>query len=123
MPSAEDIKQTVSRYIELIGKGSAEDIAALYSEDAVVEDPVGGEVYRGREAIRGFYSAIENLDRESELVTLRVAGGEAALHFVLTIGSGANRMRIDPIDIMVFDDDTKVTAMKAYWAPENVTQL
>lgn len=32
-------------------------------------------------------------------------------------------MQIEPIDVMVFDDDAKVTAMKAYWSPENVTQL
>jgi steroid Delta-isomerase len=127
MPSLPDntqaITQTVNRYIELIGKGSAADIAALYSDDAVVEDPVGGEIYRGRDAIRGFYTAIENLNRESELVTLRVAGGQAALHFRLTLNAEDNRMRIEPIDVMTFDDDAKITTMKAYWSVQDVTQL
>ncbi len=36
-------------------RASADDIAALYAEDATVEDPVGGEVHIGRQAIRGFY--------------------------------------------------------------------
>jgi steroid Delta-isomerase len=58
-PSAEDITKTVHRYIELVGGASADDIAALYADDAVVEDPVGGEVYRGRDAVRGFYAAVE----------------------------------------------------------------
>ena len=37
-------------------KGSADDMAELYADDATVEDPVGGEVHIGRQAIRGFYS-------------------------------------------------------------------
>jgi steroid Delta-isomerase len=120
MPSAEDIKKTVARYIQMVGEGTADDIAALYADDAVVEDPVGGEVYRGRDAVRGFYSAIENAERECELVTLRVAGHEAAFQFRLTV---ARAMRIEPIDVMVFNDDGEVASMKAYWGPENITQL
>jgi steroid Delta-isomerase len=120
MPSAEDITKTVNRYIELVGGGRADDIAALYAENAVVEDPVGGEVYDGRDAVRGFYQSIENAERECELVTLRVAGNEAAFQFRLTVGGV---MMIEPIDVMVFDDEGKVSAMKAYWGPENVSQL
>ena len=34
---------------------AAEDVAALYAEDATLEDPVGGgEVHIGRQAIAGF---------------------------------------------------------------------
>jgi hypothetical protein len=32
-------------------------------------------------------------------------------------------MRIEPIDVMVFDDHGKVIAMKAYWSAADVTQL
>lgn len=124
MPSAQDIADTVNRYISLIAKGSADDIAELYADDATVEDPVGGgEVHIGRHAIRGFYAAVENAERECELVTLRVAGNEAAFQFRLTVGLGEHRMVIEPIDVMVFDDDGKVTAMKAYWSADSVTQL
>ena len=127
MPSSPDkteaITAAVNRYIELAGKGRAEDIAELYTDDAIVEDPVGGERHIGRDAIQSFYANIENLDRECELVSLRVAGNEAAFQFRLTVGAGDNRILIEPIDVMVFDDDTKVTAMKAYWSLANVTQL
>jgi steroid delta-isomerase len=37
--------------------------------------------------------------------------------------AGDHRMLIEPIDVMAFDDDGKVTAMKAYWSADNVTQL
>ncbi|HUB55535.1 MAG TPA: nuclear transport factor 2 family protein [Mycobacterium sp.] len=123
MPSPEQIADTVNRYISLVAKGTADDIAALYADDATVEDPVGGEVHIGRQAIRGFYSATDGLERECELVTLRVAGNEAAFQFRLTIKAGNGGMLIEPIDVMVFGDDGKVTSMKAYWSADHVTQL
>ncbi len=123
MPSSADITDAVHRYIGLIAKGSAADIAALYAADAIVEDPVGGERHIGRAAVHGFYAAIENLERTSELVSLRVAGNEAAFQFRLIITNDGHRMQIEPIDVMVFNDDVQVTDMKAYWSPENVTML
>ena len=127
MPSAEHIADTVNRYISLVAKGSADDLAELYADDATVEDPVGGgEVHIGRQAIHGFYSGLasaDGIERESELVTLRVAGNEAAFHFKLTVSAGDSRMVIEPIDVMAFDADGKIAAMKAYWSPENARQI
>jgi steroid Delta-isomerase len=127
MPNATDrvqaITDTVNRYIELVAKGSADDIVELYADDATVEDPVGGEVHIGRQAIRGFYAAVSDVQRECELVTLRVAGHEAAFQFRLTVTAGEHKMVIEPIDVMVFDAQGKVTAMKAYWSAADVRQL
>jgi steroid delta-isomerase len=126
MPSAQDITETVNRYIGLVAGGSVDDLVALYAEDATLEDPVGGEVHIGRESIRGFYATLEHLQRDCELVTLRVAGNEAAFQFRLTVTAGGpapSRIQIEPIDVMVFDDDGRVAAMKAYWSSADVTQL
>lgn len=122
MPSAEHIESVVHRYLELVADGTADDIAALYADDATVEDPVGGEVHIGRHAIRGFYKNIESLPRRTELITLRVAGHEAAFLFAITVGPAGGGMRIEPIDVMVFDSDGKIAAMKAYWSPAHVSQ-
>ena len=122
-PVAEQIVQTVNRYLELVGNGQADDIAELYSDDATVEDPVGGEVHIGRAAIRGFYSSVENVKAQTEVLTLRALGSEAAFHWTLSIDFGDNGMRIDIISVMTFDDEGKIASMKAYWGPENVTQL
>lgn len=117
MPTAEHIESTVRRYLDLVATGTADQIAALYAGDATVEDPVGGgEVHIGRHAIAGFYRNIENLERATELLTLRVAGHEAAFMFAITIGSGDQRMRIQPIDVMVFNGDGTIASMKAYWS-------
>jgi steroid Delta-isomerase len=120
---AEAIKDTVNRYLELVAGGGADDIVELYADDATVEDPVGGEVHIGRQAIHGFYSAVSNVERQCELVTLRVCGNEAAFHFRLTVAAGDHRMVIEPIDVMAFDERGKIAAMKAYWSPADVTQL
>ena len=127
MPTAADktqaIRETVNRYIELVAKGSADDLVELYADDATVEDPVGGEVHIGRQAIHGFYAAVNDVQRECELVSLRVAGSEAAFQFRLTVTAGEHKMVIEPIDVMVFDNRGKITAMKAYWSAADVTRL
>jgi steroid Delta-isomerase len=123
MPSAEHITDTVNRYISLVAKGTADDIVELYADDATVEDPVGAEIHIGRQAIRGFYSTFENMERDNELTLLRVAGNEAAFGFRLTVKAAGSGMVIEPIVVMAFNEDGKVAAMKAYWSPDNVTQL
>jgi steroid delta-isomerase len=107
------ITDTVNRYIELVAKGSADGPVELYADDATVEDPVGGDVHIGRRAIHGFCSAVSDAQRECELVSLRVAGNEAAFQFRLTVTAREHRMVLEPIDVMVFDGRGKITAMKA----------
>ncbi|AGB25283.1 NTF2 domain-containing protein [Mycobacterium sp. JS623] len=121
MPSAEDITQTVTRYLDFVSRGQPDEVASLYADDATVEDPVGGEVHIGRQAIRGFYGAIENVKAETEVLTLRAIGNEAAFHWTLSLDFGGNGMRIDIISTMTFDEDSKISSMKAYWSQDNVT--
>ena len=124
MVSVEDITNAVNRYLELVATGTADEIAALYADDATVEDPVGGgEVHIGRQAIHGFYKNIENIPRATELHSLRVCGHEAAFTFSITVGPDGAKMRIEPIDVMVFNSDGKIATMKAYWSPADVTTL
>jgi steroid delta-isomerase len=121
MPSAEDITQTVTRYLDFVSKGQPDEVASLYADDATVEDPVGGEVHIGRQAIRGFYGAIDNVKAQTDVLTLRALGNEAAFHWTLSLDFGGNGMRIDIISTMTFDDDAKIASMKAYWSQDNVT--
>jgi steroid Delta-isomerase len=123
MSSVEQITQTVTRYLDFVSQGRPDDIAALYAEDATVEDPVGGEVHIGRQAIRGFYGTIENVKAKTDVSTLRALGNEAAFHWTLTIDFGGSGMSIDIISVMTFDDDGKIASMKAYWGQDNVTNI
>ena len=118
MPSAEHITKAVNRYLETVSQGRPDDIAALYAEDATVEDPVGSDVHIGRQAIRGFYTTVEGVESTTEIVTLRALGNEAAFFWRLMIGG----MTIEIISVMTFDDDGKIASMKAYWGPDNIKQ-
>ena len=116
-----DLKALVERYLDTVTAGIAADIAALFAEDATVEDPVGGgEVHIGRKAIEGFYKNVEGAELKTELLSFRAGGHEAAFAFALTVGGA---MRIEPIEVMSFGSDGQIVAMRAYWGPENVTQL
>jgi steroid delta-isomerase len=123
MSTPEDNAKTINRYLELASQGRADDVAELYASDGTVEDPVGGEVHIGREAIRGFYAGQPIKGAEFELFTLRALGSEVAFHWSLTVDLGESRLRIDIISVMRFDDEGKIASMKAYWTPENMTQL
>ncbi len=120
MSTPEDNAKTVNRYLELAAQGKVDDIVELYAEDGTVEDPVGGEVHIGREAIRGFYSMIPAGDNATEMFTLRSLGQEAAFYWALTVELGGNRVSIEIISTMTFNDDGKIASMKAYWGPENI---
>jgi steroid Delta-isomerase len=127
MPSAEANTEanakTVNRYVELLAKGQADAIADLYATDATVEDPVGGEVHIGRQAIHGFYSNVPGTNNETEVVTLRALGNEVAFFWRLIVDLGdGGKMSIEIISVMTFDDDGKIASMKAYWGPDNIKQ-
>jgi steroid delta-isomerase len=110
------ILETIQSYVELVGKGTADEILGLYAEDATVEDPVGTEVRTTRAAIREFYAAIEPLEQESRLVSARVADGQAALLFELVTRVGDQTYTLAPIDVMTFDDEGRITSMRAFWS-------
>ena len=123
MSTPEENAKTVGRYLELTAKGQVDDIVELYADDATVEDPVGSEVHIGRKAIHGFYSRIPTSNNQTDIVTLRALGNEAAFFWNLTVELGGDRMRIEIISTMTFNEDGKIASMKAYWAPDNMTPL
>jgi steroid delta-isomerase len=123
MPTPDDNAKTVNRYLELASQGKADDIAELYADDATVEDPVGGEVHIGRQAIRGFYDSLPTNGAEAEVVTLRALGNEVAFFWALIVDLGASKLRIEIISVMTFNEEGQIASMKAYWGPDNTTQL
>ena len=111
----------VQRYLDTVVTGSAQDVAALYAEDATLEDPVGGgEVHIGRQAIAGFYNNVAGVEVKTELLSFRAGGSEAAFVFAITVGGS---MRIEPIEVMTFNADGLITSMRAFWGPADITTL
>ncbi|WP_068166032.1 nuclear transport factor 2 family protein [Rhodococcus phenolicus] len=118
----ERIRATVNAYLAAVASGRATEVAALYAEDATLEDPVGSEPRIGRAAITEFYKGIEATENTTELLTLRISGANAAFHFRVVTKAGEQTYEIDPIDVMTFDQDGRITSMRAFWAPTDMVQ-
>ncbi|MCV7285502.1 nuclear transport factor 2 family protein [Mycolicibacterium wolinskyi] len=118
----DQIADVIRRYVSLLAAGSADDLLELFAEHATVEDPVGSDVRTGRAEIREFFSTLEAMDRQTELVLLRVVGNEAAFSFTITFKVGDTTMRLQPIDTMTFDRDGKITSVRSYFAPTDLAE-
>jgi steroid Delta-isomerase len=119
----ERIADTVRSYIELLSAGTADDITALFTDEATVEDPVGADVRVGRQALHAFFSDLEKLDREVELVLLRIAGREAAFVFTITFAVGDTTMRLQPVDVATFDAQGRISSLRSFFAPTDVVPV
>lgn len=120
MPSEEHIKAAINTYINAFAKKDLEAILDLYADDAWVEDPVGTERKVGKEALRAFYKVSVDMDITGALESeIRVAGNEAAFAFSIDIQTPDGVLTIKPIDVMTFNDEGKVTSMRAFFGPGN----
>ncbi|NHA01459.1 SnoaL-like domain-containing protein [Nocardioides sp. W3-2-3] len=118
--SRETILGTIQQYVDLVATGASADVVALYADGASVEDPVGTEVRRTREEIAEFYGALDGLEQSATLLHVRIAGNEAAFAFELVTKAGEQTYTLAPIDVMTFDDDGRITSMRAFWSGEDM---
>jgi steroid delta-isomerase len=121
MPDADHIRRIYERYPELLNKGDAEGIVELYAEDATIEDPIGSDLHRGRDAIRVFYQrAAASRATMRRTGPVRVAGHEAATPVVVLMGPEDQRSALDLISVMSFDEDGKIASMRAFWSMDAI---
>ena len=129
MISQQEMKQAMQAYIDLFNQSDAAGIAALYADDATVEDPVGSEPKRGRQAIADFYAmAIKSGARLKLAAPIRGShGNSAAMAFDVELnmpqGDKTARAVIRVIDVMSFDDAGKFSSMRAYWGSSDMEVL
>ena len=120
MPTQEAMKAALQAYIDAFNSGSAAAVTALYAEDATLEDPVGSPVKRGKGEIEAFYTYSISTGAQLSLdAPVRGShGNAAAMAFTARIGPVTVRV----IDVMTFDAAGKITSMKAYFGPGDITQ-
>lgn len=117
MADPDAIRSTIETYCRSFGDDRATWLA-LFADDATVEDPVGSEVRRGTEAIGAFWDDTHAL---SDRITLtlsdyvKVAGDEAAFAMDARMESSGDVNGMKIIDVMTFDDDARITTMRAFW--------
>jgi steroid delta-isomerase len=109
----------VENYIEALNNEDIEFIKALYADDATAEDPVGSEILEGHAAVIALYAdGAFKSDLTAELTgPIRIAGNSAAFSFNLYV----NGMKMEVIDVFEFNEDNKVTSLKAYWSFANLS--
>jgi steroid delta-isomerase len=115
MATVDDIRKACEQYIEAVGAGDAAAIAALYADDATVTDPAGSEPHVGIDAVRAFYESVSAPGLETKLINGVNVVNEtlAAFHFAVVVDGNPI---VEPIDVMTFDADGKITSMTAYWS-------
>lgn len=107
----------VNRYVEAFDKADMNIIREIYADDAIVEDPVGTDQHIGIEAVCAFYEgALASGAKLKVTGPVRSAANTAAFPFQVQMTG----MSIDIIDVFEFNEDGKVTSMKAYWGPDNM---
>lgn len=118
--STEHMKATVEHYMTCLREQNLEGICDMYAEDATVEDPVGSDIHVGAAAIREFYSQATGMQLLASLTgPVRCAANEAAFPFEIVLPSEGGNMLMQVIDVFKFNDDGKVSSMRAFWGSEN----
>lgn len=120
MPSPNEIRATIESYIEMMCQSDIEGIMALYADDATAEDPVGGDVQQGSEAIKNFYSMTAPLLQVELTGPICVAGNQCAFPLLAQLTMGEDISYLDATDVLTFNDDGKISRMRAYWNPEEL---
>jgi steroid Delta-isomerase len=123
MPTPDQMTAAVHAYVAAFDKGEAELAAALFADDASVEDPVGTPPKVGIAAIREFYAASMLTGARLHLHgPVRVTGNNhVAFAFEVRLHLNGTDMKIDVIDVFRFDDTGKIAEMRAYFGPTNIT--
>ncbi len=110
--------------------GDREAWLALFTEDAVVEDPIGpssfdpeGHGHRGREAIARFYDTVIAAN-ESIRFAIRqsfLCGDEAANVGVIRITfPGGSAVEVDGVYTYHQSPDGRIDSLRAFWEPDSV---
>lgn len=120
MSLEQKITDAVNTYIASFETGDLDAIMNLYADECSVEDPVGSPVKQGRAAVQEFYAGAMSMNVKLQLEgEIRIAGNEAAFAFSGQVDTGDGIMAFRPIDVMVFNDEGKVTSMRAFFGPTN----
>ena len=96
----------------------------LFTDDAVVEDPIGSEPYRGRDALRTFYQmSVESVEKMVLEGNPRVRDNIGACAMAAYPKGMNMKFMMETLDVMEFAEDGKISKMTAYWGDSNAREL
>lgn len=122
MPAGSVMKQALQSYIDRFNARDVEGMVALYAADASIEDPVGKPPLQGSAAIREFYQSamVSNATLRLSAPIRGTQGDCAAMAFEIRIPLPQGEHILHAIDVMSFNQAGLVTAMRAYWDPDDM---
>jgi len=121
--TAEQINATIDGYVAAFTAGDRAAYLALFTADATVEDPVGSDVAVGADGIAAFWDGVRAMTPDVQLQRTgdaRVAAGEAAWPVRAIATLGDMKLAVDIIDVMAFDDEGRISSLRAFWDPANM---
>jgi steroid delta-isomerase len=120
---ADLIRQRITTYMERFTADDREGWLDLFADDAWIEDPVGTPRRHGRDEIGAFWDESHSIPDSIELRPLgivTVIGNEGIFTMQARPVIGAQTYAIDIIDLMTFDDDGRITTMRAFFDPSTM---
>jgi steroid Delta-isomerase len=123
MPTSEDLRQLVDRYAKSVTARDVDALVALFTEDAVQQDPATSPPNVGHEAIRTFFQAAVDASTATtfEALAVHTCGDHAAIDFRVTVQLEAGTMVIEGIEVFSFAEDGRIRSVTAYWDDADLT--
>ena len=120
-------RRAAQRSMAAVAAGRRSDWIALFTRDALVEDPVGpsmldpeGQGHRGHEGIGTFWdSYVGSVDHYHFQVKDSFANGPCCANITgitMTLAGGAT-MTVDCVIIYTVNGDGLITSIRAHWEP------
>jgi len=124
-PSQAEMRAALESYVARINSGDRDGVLALFSPDAIIEDPVGSPAKAGEAITAWFDDTIAFATQIRPVAPIRGSHGDAAaLMFDVTFQPpGGPAMLIRSLDVCTFDREGRIASLKAYWGPEDVEVL
>lgn len=120
MPDRAAVQKTIDSYLAAFTAGDREAWLACFADGAWIEDPVGTPRRTGRDEIGAFWDESHAVPDSVELRSLgltNIIGAEAAFTMQARPDLGGEVYALDVIDVMTFDDDARITTMRAFFDP------
>lgn len=122
MATTSMIRQTIDRYLRAYEERDFVTCAAMFADDAVFEDPVGGRRFDGIDQIRTFLnSAPPEITIKAYLHKVVECGKDAMFHYAMEITGWRDRpVSIEVFETIAINDAGQITSLRAFWNEESI---
>ncbi len=121
----EELEDRLRDYVEALRSMDTERWVGSFSENAAVEDPVGGPVICGQENLCGFFNQVRKLFSDMDMTPeFSVVVPPEAVVKVTTICTThrGQKITIAGVNVFKFGEDGKIVQMRAFYDQKAVAR-